>query len=80
MQKIHLTSLFSVSLVEYMKLISDNAVGSKIIQAFAIILAIFSGLIANFYYCMLNIILIFMLNSIKSKDYDITNIYFLKGH
>ena len=33
-----------------------------------------SGLVANFYYLML------VMNGIKPKDYDLTNIYFIKYH
>ena len=55
-----------------MKWISDNTVGGKIIQAFAIILAIFSGLTANFYHLTL------VINSIKPKYHDLSNIHFTK--
>ena len=48
------------------KLYQTLTVGSKIIRALAIILAIFSHLIANFYH------LILVMSSTKPKDNDLT--------
>ena len=51
-----------------------DTVGSEIIRAFAIILAILSSLNANFYHLML------IINSINPKDHDLTTIFFIKMH
>ena len=47
-------------------------VGCKITRALTIILAILSGLTENFWNPML------IINSKKTKDHDLTNIYFIK--
>ena len=49
-------------------IVFNCTVGSKIIRALAIIIAIFFYLIANFYRLML------VINNIKPKNYDLTNI------
>ena len=67
-QKIHSASLFSDSLVEYVKSVSDNTFVRKIVLALSIALAIFSSLTVNFYHVM------FVMHSI-SREYSTSNRY-----
>ena len=60
--------------LDEMDYLNRSTVGRKITRVFVIILAILLSLIANFYHLML------VINCIKPKNHDLTNIFLTKLH